>query len=415
MPYDLLIKNVRPMGGNTTDVLIQDGLFHQIGPGLAPDKPDSESIDGNGCLLIPGLVDGHMHLDKTFLGLPWVSHQAGPTTFDRIESEKVVRRKMRISVKEQAGNLIRLAISKGTTQIRTHVDVDPEIELSHMEALLAAREEFKDSISIQLVAFPQSGVIRCPGTTELLEEAVKAGADLIGGIDPAGIDQDAVGQLDAIFSIAARHGVGVDIHLHDRGELGVHQIGLIAERTQSHGLKGRVAISHAYCLGMVEDSQIGRAIELLVENGISIMTTGAAHSPVPPVERLHDAGVLVFSGSDGIRDAWTPFGNADMLEKAMLVALRFNFRTDEGLELAFQIATQDGAQALGLEGYWYKKDNAGELDSLGSTGYGTTVGCSGDAVLVDAENIQEAIVNRPPRKLVVKAGRIVARDGVVLI
>ena len=343
MPNAILIKNVRPMGGPTTDVLIRNGLIDQIGPDLAPAQPEAETVDGDGSLLIPGLVDGHMHLDKTFLGLPWVPHQAGPTTIDRIETEKVVRRTMQLSVEEQAGNLIRLAISKGTTHIRTHVDIDPELGLSNLEALVTARETFKDAVSIQLVAFPQSGVLRCPGTVELLEEAVEVGADLVGGIDPAGLDQNAVGQLNAIFSIAERHGVGLDIHLHDRGELGMHQIGLIAERTHVHGLAGKVAISHAYCLGMVDDVQVGGAVNLLVENGISIMTTGAAHSPVPPVERLRDAGVPVFSGSDGIRDAWTPFGNADMLEKAMLVALRFNFRTDEGLRLAFDTATQGGA------------------------------------------------------------------------
>ena len=224
-----------------------------------------------------------------------------------------------------------------------------------------------------------------------------AGVDLIGGIDPAGLDQDAVGQLDTIFGIAGRYGVGVDIHLHDRGELGAHQIGLIAERTRAQGLTGRVAISHAYCLGMMDDDQVGRAVTLLAENEISIMTTGAAHSPVPPLLRLHEAGIPVFSGSDGIRDAWTPHGNADMLERAMLVALRFNFRTDEGLNLAFHTATQGGADALSLEGY------------------GMEVGCAGDVVLLDAENLQEALVNRPVRKLVVKAGRIVARDALALV
>jgi len=397
MPNDILIKNVRPMGGSTADVLIRNGLIDQIGPDLAPAQPEAETIDGDGGLLIPGLVDGHMHIDKTFLGLPWVPHQAGPTTFDRIETEKVVRRTMQLSVEEQAAKLIRLAISKGTTHIRTHVDIDPEIGLSNLEALLSVRETFKDAVSIQLVAFPQSGVLRRPGTVELLEEAVKAGADLVGGIDPAGLDQDAAGHLNAIFDIAERHGVGLDVHLHDLGELGVHQIDLIAERTRVHGLKGKVAISHAYCLGMVDDARFGRALALLVENDISIMTTGAAHYPAAPVLRLHEAGIPVFSGSDGVRDAWTPHGNADMLERAMLVALRFNFRTDEGLNLAFHTATRGGADALGLEGY------------------GMEVGCAGDMVLVEGENLQEVVVSRPVRKLVVKAGRIVARDALAFV
>ena len=393
MQNELLIKNVRPMGGPSTEVLIRNGFFHRIGPTLALSNPEGETIDGKGCLIFPGFVDGHMHLDKTFLGLPWVSHQAGPTTFDRIESEKKLRKGMIISVEDQAAKLIRLAIGNGTTHIRTHVDIDPDLGLSRLEAMVAVRETCKDWVSIQLVAFPQSGVMRCPGTAELLEEAVKAGADFIGGIDPAGLDRDAVGQLETIFGIAERHRVGLDIHLHDRGELGVQQIGLIAERTRRHGLVGKVAISHAYCLGMVEDVQVGRAVDQIVESGISIMTTGAAHSPVPPVQRLVDAGVPVFSGSDGVRDAWTPFGKADMLERAMLIALRYNSRTDDGLRLAFDITTQGGALALGINRY------------------GLEVGCTADLVLLEAENVPEAVVNRPPRKLVVKGGRVVARDG----
>ncbi len=396
MPDDLWLRGVRPMGGPATDVLFRDGLIHRIGPGEPSADPPAETIAGEGCLLLPGLVDGHMHLDKTFLGLPWVPHQAGPTTFDRIEKEKEVRRSLHLSLEAQAGNLIRLAIGKGTTHIRTHVDVDPDLALSHLEAMLAARETFADAVSIQLVAFPQSGVVRRPGTAGLLEDAVKAGADAVGGIDPAGLDGDAVGQLDAVFAIAGRHGVGLDIHLHDRGELGVHQIGLIAERTRALGLGGKVAISHAYCLGMVEEAQAGRAVNELAEAGIAIMTTGAAHGPVPPIERLHDAGVAVFSGSDGVRDGWTPFGSADMLERAMLVALRFNFRSDDGLALALHTATTGGARALGL------------------SGYGLEVGCAGDAVLVEGENPWEAIVTRPPRKAVIKAGRVVARDGAAL-
>ena len=420
MPNDLLIKNVRPMGGAPCDVQIRNGTIERIGPGLAPapekseksanpesgiadsdtpntEIPNMEIIEGGNALLIPSLVDGHMHLDKTLLGLPWVPHQAGPTTFDRIESEKTLLRTMTLSVEDQAAKLIRLAIAKGTARIRSHVDIDPELGLSRLEALLAVREKFAGAIDMQLVSCPQQGVLRRPGTVELLEDALRAGADLIGGIDPAGLDEDAAGQLNALFAIAERRGVGLDVHLHDPGELGVHQIGLIAERTRAHGLAGKVAISHAYCLGSLAEPRIGRAVETLAECGISIMTTGAAHSPVPPLQRLHDGGVTVFSGSDGVRDAWTPFGNADMLERAMLVALRYNFRTDEGLGLAFNTATRGGARALSL------------------AGYGLEAGCAGDLVLLECETVPEAIVTRPVRKWVVKGGRVVAREGEALV
>jgi cytosine/adenosine deaminase-related metal-dependent hydrolase len=397
MPHSLLIRNVRPLGGPAADVLIRNGRIDRIAPGLAVPSPAVEILDGEGCLLMPGLVDGHMHLDKTFVGLPWVPHQGGPTIADKIEADQRVHRSLELSVAEQAGRLIRLALGKGTTHIRSHVDIDPELGLSRLEAMVEAREAFSHAISIQLVAFPQSGVMRRPGTAELLEEAVQRGADLIGGVDPAGIDQDSRGQLDAIFAIAERRGVEIDIHLHDPGELGVHQIGMIAERTRSHGMAGRVAVSHAYCLGTLDDRRVGEAAELLAENGIAIMTTGAAHCPVPPIQRLHEAGVTVFAGSDGVRDAWTPFGDADQLERAMLVALRFNFRADPGLRLAFHAVTQGGAEALHL------------------ADYGLEAGCLGDLVLVEGGNIPDIVVTRPTRKVVVKAGRVVARDGVALV
>jgi cytosine/adenosine deaminase-related metal-dependent hydrolase len=292
---------------------------------------------------------------------------------------------------------MRLAISKGTTHIRSHVDVDAEIGLSRLHEVMAAREALKEAVSVQLVAFPQSGVMRSPGTAALLEEAVRQGAELIGGVDPAGIDQDPKGQLDALFAIAERTGAGIDLHLHDPGELGVHQVRLIAERTRALGLGGKVVISHAYGLGTLDYVRMGEMAELLRECGIAIMTTGYSHTPVPPVQRLHDAGVTVFSGSDGVRDPWTPFGNADQLERAMLIAQRFDFRTDAGLELAFHLSTFGAAEALGI------------------APYGLEEGCPGDAVLVEAENVPDAVVSRPPRALVIKAGRIVARDGKALL
>ena len=121
--------------------------------------------------------------------------------------------------------------------------------------------------------------------------------------------------------IAGRYGAGVDIHLHDPGEQGTAQIRMIAERTRALGLGGKVAVSHAFCLGMVDEPEVGRLIDLLREERIAIMTTAPGDRPTPPVRRLREAGVTVGAGSDGVRDAWTPFGNADMLERAMLIAL----------------------------------------------------------------------------------------------
>jgi cytosine/adenosine deaminase-related metal-dependent hydrolase len=273
------------------------------------------------------------------------------------------------------------------------VDVDTEIGLRNFDGVMTARARLKDALSIQVVAFPQSGVVTRPGTAELLDRAVKAGAELIGGIDPVGIDRDPKGQLDVVFGIAGRYGAGVDIHLHDPGELGALQIRMIAERTRALGLAGKVSISHAFCLGMVDELALGELLDLLVDQRISIMTTAPGDRPMPPLRRLHAAGVAVFSGSDAIRDAWTPFGTADMLERAMLLAYRSGFRTDELLHSTLDIVTRGSAAVLGLEGY------------------GLAAGCNADFVIVPGETLAELVVARPPRAWVVKAGRVVARDG----
>jgi cytosine/adenosine deaminase-related metal-dependent hydrolase len=392
----LLVKDVRPMGGPRVDLLVEHGRIRERRPGIVVD-PSVESVDGGGRLLLPGLVDGHMHLDKTHWGLPWRPHQAGPRIIDRIETERRLRAELGLSPAVQSARLARQAIGNGTTHIRTHVDVDTEVGLAGLGGLVDTRKALAAAVTMQIVAFPQSGVVIRPGTRELLEEAVRQGADLVGGLDPAGIDGDPRRQLDAVFSIAERHGVGVDIHLHDPGELGAFQVELIAERTSALGLQGRVAISHAFCLGMVEGDRFAGLVERLVDNRVAIMTHAPGDRAFPPIRPLRAAGVTLFSGSDGIRDAWTPFGNGDMLERAMLLCYRSAFRRDEDIHLALEMVTAGGAAVMGVPGY------------------GLEIDCQADFVVVDGDAPAEAVVNRPRRSLVVKGGRIVARDGVAVV
>jgi cytosine/creatinine deaminase len=393
MSADVVLRGVRPMAvGAPVDVLIRDGVVARVAPGLVP-APGASVVDGQDGILLPALVDAHMHLDKTFWGRPWRAHEAGPTTRERIENERRLRRELALPADVQAEGLVRQAVSRGTLHIRSHVDVDTEIGLRNFEGVMTARSRLRDLVSIQVVAFPQSGVVTRPGTAELLEQAVKDGAELIGGVDPAGIDGDAAGQLDVVFGIAGRHGAGVDIHLHDGGREGAAQIRMIAERTRALGLAGKVAVSHAFCLGMVDEGELDGLLALLRDQRIAIMTTAPGDRPTPPVRRLREAGVTVGAGSDGVRDAWTPLGNADMLERAMLVAYRNGFRADPLLHDALDIATRGNAGVLGLEGY------------------GLEVGCRADLVVVPGETLGEIVAMRPPRALVVSGGRVVARDG----
>jgi cytosine/adenosine deaminase-related metal-dependent hydrolase len=398
MEPELLVKNVRLMGGKSVDVLILGDRIQRISEALSASSPNTAVVQGENFILIPGFVDAHAHLDKTLWGLTWHKNQAGPRLIDKIENERRLRRELNLSAEKQASNQIRQAIRMGTTHIRTHVDVDTEIGLKNLEGVMAARERFKDFMTIQIVAFPQSGMLIRPGTVELLEEAVKTGAELIGGIDPSTIDRDPVRHIDTIFAMAGRHGVGVDIHIHEPSTLGAFSIELVAERTKALGLQGKVNISHAFCLGMIDDAYLNQLIDLLLENKISIMTHAPMARPFfPPIKRLREAGVVLCSGSDGIRDTWAPYGNADMLERAMFLSWRSGFHRDEDLELALDIATFGGAKVVG------------------ANGYGLEVGCRADFVLLQGETRAEAIVTRAPRKYVVKNGRVVARDGECLI
>jgi cytosine deaminase len=259
--------------------------------------------------------------------------------------------------------------------------------------LLTLREGVKELVDIELVAFPQSGVVSLEGVADLLEAALATGADHVGGLDPAGIDGDIEGQLDVLFRLAEKHDVGIDIHLHDPGELGAYELRKIAERTMAAGLSGKVAVSHAYALGAVPDAVFGSTAQALASAGVAIMTNGPGTGSRPPVKRLSAAGVNVFAGSDNIRDAWSPYGNGDMLDRARLIGYLNGLETDPDLDLAFALVTNNAARALGIEDH------------------GLFEGSRADLVAVHAAHVAEAVATAPPRLLVIKAGRVVARDG----
>ncbi|TGT11478.1 metal-dependent hydrolase, partial [Mesorhizobium sp. M8A.F.Ca.ET.213.01.1.1] len=145
------------------------------------------------------------------------------------------------------------------------------------------------------VAFPQSGILSSPGTPEFLDEALRLGCDLVGGLDPASFDRDVKAHLDVVFGLAGKHGVGVDIHLHDGGTLGLFEIEEIAARTTALGMQGKVAVSHAYALGDISADALARAGEMLAASGVAIMTNAPGNHPFPPVAALRKAGVTVFA------------------------------------------------------------------------------------------------------------------------
>ena len=220
MSEELLIKDVRPLGGQRGDVLVRDGHIAALGPDLTSASSGATIIEAAGRLLFPGFVDAHAHMDKTLLGLGWYRNEVGPTLIEKIENERRLRREWAIDAYRQSTRQARLAIAAGTTHVRTFVDIDTEVGLRGFEGVMRTRDDFKDALTIQVVAFPQSGMLVRPGTVELLEAALANGATVVGGLDPAAIDRDPARHLDVIFDLAEKYDADVDIHLHEPGELG---------------------------------------------------------------------------------------------------------------------------------------------------------------------------------------------------
>lgn len=394
---DMLFTNARLPDGRLVDLTVTEGRFtarQPAGAGAAA----SQRVDLGGDLVVPGFVEGHIHLDTSFWGDDWIPHRPCTDGFDVQERVAFQAQNMRQAapMEVRARNQLELCIANGATHLRSHVMVDASVGLTSLEVILKVREDYRDLIDIQIVAFPQSGILKSPGTADLLDATIGLGADLIGGLDPASFDRDPQRHLDVVFGIAERRGVDVDIHLHDAGTLGAFTIEEICARTVALGLQGRVAVSHAYGLGDLAHDPVRRLAGVIARAGVSIMTNAPGNHAFPPVALLRAEGVTVFSGSDNIRDSWWPYGDGDMLRRAEIIGYRSGFYTDEELSAAFDVVTAGGARALRLEGY------------------GLEPGCRADFVALPAAHVPEAVVGVPKPRRVFKGGRLVAAGGKVI-
>lgn len=383
--FDRVFVNAVDADGNPLNLAVHEGRFAVIGP-ERPGIDGAEVVDLAGHLVLPGFVDGHIHLDKSFVGDRWRPHRHVASLRERLAVEKQELANA-APIVERADALIRQAASFGTIAMRSHVDVDATTGLTNLHAVMQAREKWRGVVDIELVAFPQAGVMSCPGTAEMLDAAAREGAQVVGGIDPTTLDGDAEGQLDIVFGIADKRGVKIDIHLHEPGQQGIDQLHRIAARTRASGLNGRVSVSHAYGLGDVAPEVVDRVAVALAEAGVSIMTNAPGDRAFPPILQLRAAGVRVFTGNDNIQDAWWPYGNGDMLQRAMLIGYRSGFYTDEELRVALHMATEAGAAVLE------------------KSGYGLQAGNEATFVVVKAPNAAAAVAAAPADRAIVRGGQ----------
>jgi cytosine deaminase len=380
-------RNAR-VDGTLVDLTCSGGRIDSVTPSGPAPVGAPAGVDLEGRVVLPPFANGHAHLDKTFWTLPWRPHVPGGSIRDRIDRERTIRADGLLPDGSRALALARGMLEAGVGVIRSHVDVDTLVRLGGLEAVDSVRRELGGLVDLQIVAFPQSGILKDPGVADLMAEALSAGADVVGGLDPLSIDDDVDGHLDVVFDLAERFSAPVDIHLHDGGPEGMAEIAAIVDRTAALGLRGRVTVSHAYTLGTAPTDDVRRLAERLAEWDVAIMTDGPVGT-TPPVRLLHDAGVTVMSGSDGIRDAWTPYGVPGMSPIAKQLAYQSKFYEDADLELVARIVTAHGARVLGVEGH------------------GLAPGSRADFVVLDAGAVAEVVAEGILPSVVVRAGGIV--------
>lgn len=400
---DLVVRHTRLVGQRKLkDIATEDGRIVEIADRVE-DSGEVE-LDAKGRLASPGFVDAHMHLDKALLGqeTPNLSGtlREAISIMGRKKSEFTVD-----TVKERAGRVVEMAVRNGTTTIRTHVDVDPLAGLTGLMALMQVKEEYSDLADVQVVAFPQEGLTNVDGAEELLREAMEMGADVLGGI-PA-IDPDPELHIDKIFSMARDFSVDIDMHIDESDDPKDLTLEYYSEKALEEEYPGNVTAGHCCSLAAVDDAVARRVIGKVREAGVNVVALPSTNlylqgrgdgypirRGITRVRELLDAGVNVLYASDNVRDAFNPFGNANMLELALILAHGAQMGGMSDLETVFRMGTVNAAKAVGI-----------------GTDYGIEEGKRADIVVLDVESPQEAIISQAKALYVVKNGVVVAEYG----
>ncbi|WP_461610857.1 amidohydrolase family protein [Cytobacillus kochii] len=373
--FDIEDGEIRGTKTELCHLKIEDGKITEITNQLP--ETHELSIDGQGYLLLPSLKDMHIHIDKTYYGGPWKA--CTPITngiFTRLDEEKKLLPKLLPTAQERAEKMIELYIANGHTHIRTHCNIDPVIGLQNLEATVNALKKYEDVLSYDIVAFPQHGLLRSD-SVQLVKDAMRNGATLVGGVDPATVDRNIEKSLYTIFDIANENNKGVDIHLHDPNSLGAFTFERMAYYTEQTGLKGKATISHGIALGDLDESKLTDIGEQLKEQEIDITTTIPINRPTIPVPLLDKMGITVSVGHDSITDHWSPFGTGDTIQKLSILAERFKMIDEHSLSTALKYGT-GGIKPLNADGerVWPK------------------VGDEATMMLVDSSCSAEAIARR---------------------
>lgn len=400
---DLLISNASlPDGRTGMSVAVQGGKITEVTPGLA--APAAETVDANGHLLTPHFCDPHFHMDATLsYGLPRVNESG--TLLEGIAVWGELKPTLKAdAIIERALTYCDWAVARGLLAIRSHVDTsDPS--LLAVDALLEVKKRVASYIDLQLVAFPQDGVLRTNGGVENLKRALDKGADIVGGIPhfERTLDQGAE-SVRLLCEIAAERGKLVDMHCDETDDPMSRHIETLAFETQRLGLQGRVNGSHCTSMHSMDNYYVSKLLPLIAESGVSVVanpliniTLQGRHDTYPKrrgmtrVPELMAAGVNVAFGHDCVMDPWYGMGSADMLEVAHMGLHVAQMTSQKGIKACYDAVTVNAAKVMHLPGYGIDK------------------GCDASFVLLQAREVTEAIRLHATRLKVWRQGRLLAQ------
>lgn len=370
---------------------IEDGIIKEI----ADDVPENaeEVIDAKGYLAVPSLVDNHIHLDKGHYGGRWKAVVPMNNVAERIVEEQGFLKDFLLETPKKAQALIDLITSNGATFLRVHVNVDPTIELDNLNIIKEVLENNKHKLDYEIVVFPQHGTL----TTEykgLLTKALKDDkVTVIGALDPATIDYDIEKSLKTTFDLAKKYNKEIDIHLHDRGTLGIYEINRIIDYTVSSNLQGKVQISHGLALGDISNNELDTIAKRLKEAKITINTTAPIDTKALSIPILQSHGISVNVVNDNINDHWSPFGTGDLIQRVSRAAEIFSMCDEVSLSEALGLVT-NGITPLDKEGkqVWPK------------------VGDKANILFVKAESSAHLVARVCPERVILFKGRFVSGE-----